>query len=443
MGKGKVMRKRTMLSLAAVCTICAGSIFAPHLSASAASLSELQQKKQDVENKSSDVQDKINDKDSKISDINDKQSSLKDQLDALNGKIDDANQKISSKQNEIDDTNRQIDQLKKDISELKNRIEERNKVLKERARAIQENGGGSVDYVGVVLDSKSLSDFFDRLSAVRTIVNADQKIIDQQKQDEANLQDKQSVFEKKLADLQTMLADLKDMKAKLKDDQAAKNALVARLSKQKDDLEEEKMSLKEQQEILADQKASIEKAMELAKKELAEQKVAKAAEAKASSSSSSSDNSSNTSTNSSSGSLPKVSSGAFTRPAAGYISSEFGKRSGEFSGFHPGIDIANSAGTPVVAAADGVVFRAYHSSSYGNCVMISHYISGKLYTTVYAHLSSYSVSAGQHVSKGQQIGSMGSTGESSGPHLHFEIYNGQWTPPPHNGAQNPRNYINF
>ncbi len=70
--------------------------------------------------------------------------------------------------------------------------------------------------------------------------------------------------------------------------------------------------------------------------------------------------------------------------------------------------------------------------------MVSHYINGKSYTTLYAHLSSISVSSGQKVSQGQKIGAVGSTGDSTGPHLHFEIHNGGYGNP-----VNPRNHVGF
>lgn len=90
-----------------------------------------------------------------------------------------------------------------------------------------------------------------------------------------------------------------------------------------------------------------------------------------------------------------------------------------------------------MAAADGVVFRAYLSSSYGYCAMITHYINGLEYTTIYAHMQRYLVSDGEVVKQGQVIGYMGHTGEATGPHLHFEVYHGPWTPPPHPGTINP------
>ncbi|MRB78846.1 peptidoglycan DD-metalloendopeptidase family protein, partial [Bacillus thuringiensis] len=100
-------------------------------------------------------------------------------------------------------------------------------------------------------------------------------------------------------------------------------------------------------------------------------------------------------------------------------SSGFGKRDGQM---HYGLDIAASGNVPVVAAADGIATRSYYSASYGNVVFISHNINGQTYTTVYAHLNSRSVSVGQSVKQGQQIGIMGNTGQSEGQHLHFEIH---------------------
>ena len=100
---------------------------------------------------------------------------------------------------------------------------------------------------------------------------------------------------------------------------------------------------------------------------------------------------------------------------------------------HHGIDIGKngrSGDVPIVAVQDGTVVNASYSSSYGNMVIISHVVNGKQVSTLYAHLERLDVSAGQSVSKGQQLGLMGNTGQSFGAHLHFEVHGGGW-----NGAK--------
>ncbi|HZC38683.1 MAG TPA: M23 family metallopeptidase, partial [Sphingomicrobium sp.] len=102
--------------------------------------------------------------------------------------------------------------------------------------------------------------------------------------------------------------------------------------------------------------------------------------------------------------------------------SGFGERVDPFGhglGFHPGIDLAGTYGTPIYATADGTVQRAgWNSGGYGNLVEIDH---GRGITTRYGHMSAILVSAGQHVTRGEQIGRMGSTGHSTGTHLHYEV----------------------
>ena len=106
----------------------------------------------------------------------------------------------------------------------------------------------------------------------------------------------------------------------------------------------------------------------------------------------------------------------------GYISSDFGGRANPFDGyssdFHPGIDIADNYGAPVYASASGYVQRAGWYGGYGKYIKISHDYG---YATAYGHLSSIEISSGDYVSKGQLIGYVGSTGYSTGPHLHFEV----------------------
>ena len=122
---------------------------------------------------------------------------------------------------------------------------------------------------------------------------------------------------------------------------------------------------------------------------------------------------------------------ALIRPVSGTITSRFGVGSRIRRSSHTGLDIATSTGTPIAAAASGTVTFSGYKGSYGNMLVISH---GNGVQTYYGHCSKLYVSAGTQVSQGQIIGAVGSTGNSTGPHLHLEVrVNGV--------AYNPQNYV--
>jgi murein DD-endopeptidase MepM/ murein hydrolase activator NlpD len=122
------------------------------------------------------------------------------------------------------------------------------------------------------------------------------------------------------------------------------------------------------------------------------------------------------------------------RPVKGWISSSFGYRNSPFTGrreLHAALDIANREGTPIIAPADGVVTFAGKKGLYGNLVVIDH---GYGLVTRYGHLKSADVNKGDKVKRGEVLGRMGSTGRSTGPHVHYEVrLNGL--------PVNPDNYI--
>lgn len=107
---------------------------------------------------------------------------------------------------------------------------------------------------------------------------------------------------------------------------------------------------------------------------------------------------------------------------------------------HLGYNIANSTGTPIIAAAAGYVSHARYMGGYGNVVILTYSINGQVHSTVYAHLNSIDVAVGQAVTQGEKLGGMGDTGRSFGTHLHFEVHIGPW-----NGARsnavNPAPYL--
>jgi murein DD-endopeptidase MepM/ murein hydrolase activator NlpD len=117
-------------------------------------------------------------------------------------------------------------------------------------------------------------------------------------------------------------------------------------------------------------------------------------------------------------------------PVTGWLSSSYGNRRDPFTGnrdFHPGLDISADSGEPVLATADGLIVSAERNGSYGNLVVVEH---GFGIVTKYGHLSRFGVGAGQRVRRGHVVGYVGSTGRSTSPHLHYEIWiNGQLTNP--------------
>ncbi|KON67249.1 peptidase M23 [Peribacillus butanolivorans] len=448
-----------------------GSILAAP-SAYAESLSDLQQKKESIQEKRSGVESNISDTEKKIDNLQDKQLTAEEQIAAIEAKIAESTKKIDAKNAEITQTKKEIEALKEEIKVLKERIAKRNEVLKERALSFQETGG-DVNYLEVLFGSSSFGDLIDRVGAVATIAEADRDILKQHELDKKDLEEKQTAVEKKLASLEVAKAELLEIQKQQKQQKQEKAALVKKLKQQTKKHEDEKMGLEEEKANLAAQETAIKSAINLEQNRLAELEAARkkaAAEAKkraeqaaaqaasqaasqaaeskkqssssgssAKSSSSPSPSPSPSSSQSSSNvsQVPAVSSGTFTRPSAGYVSSTMGER---WNKQHAGIDIAASGTVPVVAAADGVVSRSYFSSTYGNVIFVTHSISGQQWTTVYAHLSSRQASTGSVVAKGQQIGIMGNTGHSYGQHLHFELHKGAWNYSKSN-AVNPLNYI--
>ncbi|KAF0818930.1 Peptidase, M23/M37 family [Bacillus sp. ZZV12-4809] len=422
------------LSLAAVLGFGSITVGMPIEKASAANkLNDLNSQKEKINQQRSGVESKLNDTDKKISENQGEQQSVQSEIERLDKAISDALAKIEEKNQEIADTKKEIEKLEAEIKVLVERIKKRNELLKDRARNYQETGG-MVSYIDVLMGAQSFGDFVERVGAVATIVEADQDILKAHQADKDELEKKRAQVKEELASLEKMRAELENMKKSLNAQKAEKDKLLASLKHKEEEMHAHKLELAEENEILAAQEAAIQKAIKLEQErqaeaarqaELAKQKAAADAAAKKSSSPSAGSGSSSDSGSSGSPQVtpPSVSSGAWTKPASGRLSSGFGGRS---LGNHFGVDIASGGTVPIVAAADGVVIRSYYSSSYGNAIFIAHSIGGQTYTTVYAHMSSRSVGSGQTVSKGQQIGIMGNTGQSYGQHLHFELHRGSW-----------------
>lgn len=399
--------KKTLITVSVAFVLGLGSLatgFPLDIASANSKINSLKEQKNEIQEKQSELNSQIDEKSEKLDQVKSEQQNLDNEIKRIDLAVEDTEVKIQEKEVEIEETNANIKSLQEEIVVLTERIDKRNKLLKNRARSFQENG--RVTYLDVLIGAKSFSDFIDRISAVAVFVEADQDILREHNADKQELENKQKEMEETLANLQKMHSELESMKKTLASQKTEKEKVMTALKKEEEEMHAEMLELEEEEALLASQKKAMQKAIELEQKRLAEQ--AKKVSA---------------GNGGTSAGTPSVSSGFFTKPAAGYLSSGFGSRS---LGNHKGVDIAASGYVPIVAAADGVVIRSYYSSSYGNCIFISHSLNGQIYTTVYAHMSSRMASEGQAVSKGQQIGVMGNTGRSYGQHLHFELHKGPW-----------------
>lgn len=404
----------------------------------ASPLSDLKKEKKETEQKKNELNSDIQQKSVEIKTNESTIDKIFKQISSLNDKIDSTNTNINRVIDQINQTTIEIDELQVSIADLEQKIEERDEVLRERVRAMQVRGG-KVNYLDVLLGANSFADFIDRFTAVNTLMDADRKIMKQQAEDIEQLENEKALVEKKLAKQEVDKVELEGLKASLLTQKKDKDKLIDQLEVEQAKLKDEKNHLETeldevvevaeelQRQIATEQKRIAEIAKRVAEQRAAEERVRRAAGQK----------------NNSSKSIPAVSSGSWTKPANGRYTSSFGWRSlGGISRQHRGADIANSIGTPIVSAADGVVSYAGKLGTYGNLVMVTHYLEGQTFTTVYGHLSSIGVSVGTQVEKGQYIAAMGNTGRSTGSHVHFEIHIGSWSASGPS-AVNPLRYVSF
>ncbi|MFB5085839.1 peptidoglycan DD-metalloendopeptidase family protein [Psychrobacillus sp. PGGUH221] len=435
------MRKQSKWTLRVLAIATSGALLFTGPSALANSLNDLKGQQKELEQKKESINSNIKETEGIINQNESKIDQIMAQIQALDTEILDTEKNISNVLNEIKLTTDEIEKLKASIVELERKIEERDKLLKERIRAVQVSGG-SVSYLDVLLGANSFVDFIDRFSAVNTLMEADRTILKEQADDKKQLEEERASLEKKLEEQEESKNKLVNLKASLDKQKASKGTLVDQLEAEQSKLLEQKQVMETEYEEISELSADVQNKIvaeqkriaEIARK-AAEEKKRKAAEERKRQQSASG----------SSVAIPEVSSGEWTKPTSGRFTSGYGYRMHPIYGkgkMHYGVDLANSTGTPVVSAADGVVSYASPLSTYGNLIMVTHSIDGQIYTSLYAHLSSIKVSVGQEVSKGQLIGGMGATGNVTGTHLHFEIHKGNWEGMTANSV-NPLRYISL
>ncbi len=454
---------------------------APHFAA-ADDLSEQkaknEQQQQDNAKKQKNLESSVNQEGQKISKTQQEVNRLDE---ALNEKI----FAVETKDRQIKATEREIVELGKEIEKYKAKLKRQEKLLGDRLRVMQENDGNSIKWEEVIFGSKNVGDLVSRVMAGKSISKQDDKMITDYQNTQKQLADAQQKVKEKKAQLVVEKQELKRQQADLESQLKERNKRLKELRKKKEKFETQLMDAKEVQQILIAQEkaiaaekaarereARIEKerqaqaareakaraeaeAAQAAAQKAAEEQAAKEAAAQQAAQSAKPSGSTKQSAPKPSTPAPAApapapsapaapkpapsSGGLFIHPTAGTVTQGYGSAGGENGyTFHNGIDFGGPVGTPIVAAATGTVITASGGGPYGNHVMIAHQLNGKTYTTVYAHMSSLNARAGQRVSQGQQIGALGSTGNSTGPHLHFEIHVGGYS----YSATGPANSVN-
>lgn len=388
------------------------------------SISDLEQQLQQLEQENQKYQKILDDTKSDIAEKEEYKSALVSKVQVLDEKIAVTREKISSLN---DDIKEKQDAYDKGLSEVEDQFD----ALANRLRILYMSGNATD--LEIIFGAKDFSDLIDKMELVKSLANSDKELISETQTKLNELSTKKEALEADKKDLETQQASLKSDQDEFNklisdNDEILKN-LYASNSEAQNSLESAALQSDEIEakisQYYAAQKAAAERA--------AQASQSSSGSSSSSSSSSSSGSSSSGSSSSGSSSVIVPSGSGFAWPTPGFVSlsSEWFEDREVYN--HGGIDIAGAGimGTPVVAAADGTVVATNSSCThnwgksyscgcgggYGNYVMISH-AGGKM--TVYGHLTSLTVSSGQSVSRGQVIGYVGSTGNSTGPHLHYE-----------------------
>ena len=391
----RTMRLRILFTAALVLTLSACPMASAAATVSAAGLKEARQQKSAIEAERKKVQDTLKGLESLKSDTVAYVRELDASLDALNEELETLELQTEIKNSQILDSESRL-------QEAETVEADQYASMKLRIRYMYEKG--EVSYLDLLFQSADIEELLNRAEYVAKITEYDRNMLHAYEEAVAAVEAEKAALEQEKQELQTLTEETEARQESVETLLAEKNAQLAsyedRIASAQNQINSYDQELKNQEAKIASIEAAVKKQEEEARK------AAEAAKKKTS--------------------VQSLGSISFTWPvpSSGRITSAFGKRTSPTAGAstsHQGIDIGASSGSAIVAAAGGEVVISTYSASAGNYIMIHH--GGGVYT-VYMHCSKLLVSVGSQVKKGQTIAKVGSTGRSTGPHLHFGIRSG-------------------
>ena len=433
----------------------------------------VEQKKQ-AESQKNAVESQLNNTESKINSTRGAVGSVQNEIQVLDNQISAASYELEKVNNEIRQLQVQIEQTKKELEEAKEKLEQKKTLFAKRLRVMYM--ANDTGYLDVILNSSDAEALIGNAKMISSIAEQDRELVKEMKEQVAIIEEKKLELERQNEALRQKQASVQQKKISLENANAQKISYMNGLINNLQAYEAEYNSMLSESVALENQinqlqagieeqarQAELARQREEAARAAAQAEAARAAaqaesaksaaraqeqsvkvesanneikeSARKTVSRSSQSSSSSYVVDASSEPIRKQASGSMYWPVPGHsrVSSPYGYRIHpilKISKMHTGIDIPAPSGTPTVSTKDGVVIASSFMRGYGNCIMVDH--GGMV--TVYAHLSSRAVSVGTRVSAGQTIGYVGSTGMSTGPHLHYEVrINGKTT--------NPMNYL--
>ena len=389
-----------------------------------------------LQNQQSSNEEKMQDAEAQKEQVTQQKSEALQQLEEIEGQITDYENQISELDSKIEDLNNQITEAENQIDQKQEDYDSQQELLEKRLVATYESGETS--FLDVLLSSKNLVDLISNYYMISQIAEADMNLMQNIENEKKEIENAKTTLEQSKQELDSSKSEKESMSVQLQSAKTEKDTYVAQLST-------EEQKLQQQIDELEEANKSIDSQILAAEARIAAAQAAAAANnnggGNGNSSSGSNGGSSGSSTGTASGSanISNASPSGFIMPvpsAYAIITTGMYYSTGQY---HGAVDFGSGGinGQPVFAVADGTVIIAQAlTTSYGNYVLIKH--DNGLYT-LYAHGQSGSirVSEGDRVVQGQQIMNVGSTGNSSGPHLHFEVR----TSSSYSSRVNPRNYL--
>ena len=366
---------------------------------------ELEQKRNNALDQIKSLKSDISTVESKIKELKNSKSNLQSYINQLDGQMNTLSSQIKKLEDDIAATEDDIAARTEELEKAEADAQDQYEMMKTRICYLYENGNPSM--LAAFLEADSMADMINRVEYARQVSEYDQRMMQKLSDTMQDIKEQKEALEEEKQEQEDLLSEVQAQKQagnKAMDAKTAEiNSYQEQINSASGEQSEYKKQLNEQEKLLAQ----------------VENQIAAAAADKAAASDGD---------GGSSGFM-------WPCPASHRITSTFGNRTAPVAGastYHKGIDIGASSGSAIVAAASGRVTTSAYSSSAGNYVVISH---GNGISTVYMHASARYVSEGDVVSKGQTIAAVGSTGFSTGPHLHFGvIVNGSYV--------NPLGYVN-